>query len=72
MLHPGGLSRDDPIDAADARFIVESAGLKRGEVEQAITDVRLPASPEVQDQFRGASERLLNSLWPSGSAVGSA
>jgi len=57
------LMRDDPVDAADAQFIVKSGGLGRSDIERAIAAVRLPASSEVREEFRRASARLL-SLWP--------
>lgn len=56
------LMRDEPLDFADARFIVQQAGLTKSDVEEAVAGVRLPDSLEVQEEFGRASERLLASL----------
>jgi hypothetical protein len=56
------LMRDDPIDQADARFIVSSAGLTREQIEQAIRSARVPKIPEIFEQFQRASQRLLASI----------
>jgi hypothetical protein len=56
------LMRYEPIDQADARFIVASAGLTRKEIEQALQAARLPDSDEVREQFSLASASLLESL----------
>ncbi len=56
------LMRDDPIDQADARFIVSRAGLDRGQIEQAIRSARVPDIPEILEQFQRASRRLLASM----------
>ena len=51
--------RDDPIDLSDARFIVRAGRLTRESITAAIACARLPASPEVREQFALASRRLL-------------
>ena len=56
------LMRDDPIDQADALFIVRETGLTKAAIEDAVRRVRLPASEEVAEQFAGASARLLARL----------
>lgn len=56
------LMRDDPIDQSDARFVVKAAGLTVTAVEAALAMARIPASPEVVEQFALASRRLLEGL----------
>lgn len=56
------LMRDDPIDQADARFIVSRAGFAREQIEQAIRSARVPDIPEISEQFQRASRRLLASI----------
>lgn len=53
------LMRDDPQDLQDALFIVRSAGLTASDIRQALQDARFPSVPEVVEQFRAASDRLL-------------
>ncbi len=54
--------RDDPIDREDALFIVERSGLTRAEVAAACQQARVPDIPELQEQFKAASARLLAAL----------
>ena len=56
------LMRDDPIDQADARFIVTAATLRRREVDAALLAARVPDIHEIQEQFELSTKRLLNSL----------
>lgn len=56
------LMRDDPIDQADARFILSRAGFAREDVEQTLRSARVPEIPEIVEQFHQATERLLKSL----------
>jgi hypothetical protein len=56
------LMRDDPIDRTDALFIVRSGGFTAEQITRAISAARLPASPEVAEQFHAATARLLSSL----------
>lgn len=56
------LMRDDPIDQADARFIVQAAGLTIRDIEEAIGAARVPTVAEVQEQFAAAGARLLAGL----------
>jgi hypothetical protein len=53
------LMRDDPIDQADARFIVTAGALTAESIENALAAARVPASPEVKEQLAAASRRLL-------------
>jgi hypothetical protein len=53
------LMRDDPLDYADARFVVERAGLDQRAIEGAIATARVPAVPEVQEQFKLCAARFL-------------
>jgi len=56
------LMRDDPIDQADARFIVTSTGIQRDDIVAAIQSARIPESAEIVEQFQQASARLLAAL----------
>ena len=56
------LMRDDPIDRADALFIVRAGGLTLEAIEGTLAAVRLPDSIEVREQFDLASRRLLRTL----------
>jgi hypothetical protein len=53
------LMRDDPIDRADARFIVQSAPLSPDEINAAIRAARVPAVPEIEEQFRLAVRHFI-------------
>jgi hypothetical protein len=53
------LMRDDPVDLADARFIVERARLTTEQIRSAIQSARVPDIPEVQEQFALCSKRVL-------------
>jgi len=56
------LMRDEPVDRADAQFIVRSGGLARAEVERALSRARVPDVAEIREQFKLASGKLLASL----------
>lgn len=53
------LMRDDALDLADAQFIAQRAGLDRRAIQQAIHEARVPAVPEVEEQFRICAARFL-------------
>ncbi len=53
------LMRDDAADLADARFIVQRAGLGKETIRRAIARARVPAIPEIEHQFRICSARFL-------------
>jgi hypothetical protein len=53
------LMRDDPLDLADARFVVQRAGLDQQTIERAIKAARVPTVPELQEQFRLCAARFL-------------
>jgi hypothetical protein len=53
------LMRDDPQDQQDARFIMRVAGLDSAAVEFLLKVARVPPIPEIEEQFRLASARLL-------------
>jgi hypothetical protein len=54
------LMRDDPLDQQDARFIISQAGLSVAQIQAALAQARVPAIPELQEQFALAARRLLN------------
>jgi len=56
------LMRDDPIDHADALFLAKKANLGCSEVQRALEQARIPAIPEIEEQFALASRRLLERL----------
>ena len=56
------LMRDDPIDHADAMFIVRRTALGRPEIECALREARIPDSVEIREQFARATARLLQAL----------
>lgn len=56
------LMRDDPIDRADAMFIVRAAGLTRKDVETALRDARIPDVEEIREQFQASARRLLSAI----------
>lgn len=56
------LMRNDPIDRTDALFIVRAAGLTRTQIQQALTEARVPALTEIQEQFALAQQALLTAL----------
>jgi len=56
------LMRDDPIDRADAQFIVRVADLGVSDVTAAIAKARVPDSLEIQEQFEVASRKLLETI----------
>ena len=53
------LMRDDPIDRTDALFIVNAAPRSPAEIRHAIESARIPAIPEVAEQFEKCSRRFL-------------
>lgn len=53
------LMRDDPVDLADARFIVARAGLGRAEIENACREARVPEIAEIRQCFARCIQRLL-------------
>jgi hypothetical protein len=53
------LMRDDPVDFADARFIVTRSGLSEAAIRQGLADARAPDEECVRDEFAKASSRLL-------------
>ncbi len=55
------LMRDDSLDLADARFIVERAGLTDEQVRAAIASARVPDVPEIREQFEICTRRFLGS-----------
>jgi len=56
------LMRDDPIDQADALFIVDRAGFDGAYVKRALRSARVPEVPEIREQFALASLRLLSRI----------
>ena len=56
------LMRDDPIDRADAQFIVRVSNLGISDITNAIDRARVPDSPEIQEQLEQASSKLLKTL----------
>ncbi len=56
------LMRDDPIDRADAQFIVRVSNLGISDIIEAISRARVPDSPEIQEQLERASSKLLKTL----------
>ncbi|MGD0649610.1 MAG: hypothetical protein ABSA97_00450 [Verrucomicrobiia bacterium] len=56
------LMRDDPIDRADALFIVRAARLTQSQVGQAIREARVPDLSEIREQFALACPKLLAAL----------
>ena len=59
------LMRDDPIDQADAMFLIKQAGLALARIRSAISEARVPPIPEIEEQFAIASRRLLDRLGAS-------
>ena len=55
------LMRDDPIDRADAQFIIRTAPLSPEQIRVAIHAARVPPIPEIEDQFRACIGRFLPS-----------
>jgi len=53
------LMRDDPLDLADARFIVERSKLSPNQIAGAIQQARVPDIPELREQFAICSKRFL-------------
>lgn len=53
------LMRDDPIDRADARFIVESGHLTVDQIREAIHNARVPPIPEIAEQFERCAKQFL-------------
>ncbi len=53
------LMRDDPIDAADARFIVRRAGFSKEAIRRAIDSARVPQIAEIEEQFSICAGRFV-------------
>jgi len=53
------LMRDDPIDRADAMFIVRVTPLSDDQIRSAILAARVPSVPEIDEQFRICSRRFV-------------
>ncbi len=53
------LMRDDPLDLADARFIVKRAGFTKPEISGLIQSARVPDITEIREQFQICSQRFL-------------
>ena len=53
------LMRDDPLDRADADFIVRQGRLNAEEIREAIRAARVPEVPEVREQFAQCIHRFL-------------
>ena len=51
--------RDDPIDRADAMFIVRAAPLSIDQIRMTILAARVPPVPEIDEQFRICTRRFL-------------
>ena len=56
------LMRDDPIDRADALFIVQAARLSPAQIRAAIQEARIPMVPEIMEQFNQCSRRFLQAM----------
>ena len=56
------LMRNDPIDHADAQFIAQASNLDASDITAAIARAYVPDSPEIQEQFKLASQKLLRAL----------
>ncbi len=53
------LMRDDPLDLADARFIVERARLSPDQISRAIQSANVPDIPEIRENFQRCARRFL-------------
>lgn len=53
------LMRDDPIDRSDAAFIVKAAALTQDQIRRSIMAARVPAVPEIEEQFKICAGRFL-------------
>ena len=56
------LMRDDPQDQQDALFITKEAGLSLADIQSAIQRARIPPIPEIIEEFKKASRRLLKAF----------
>ncbi len=54
------LMRDDPIDRADALFIVKAAPLSMDQIRRAIQLARIPPVPEIAEQFDRCSRFFMS------------
>lgn len=52
------LMRDDPIDRADAQFIVDAAAMTPAQIRSALLAARIPPVPELVEQFHLCSQRF--------------
>ena len=53
------LMRYDPIDVADAQFILDHSGMSSADIRALIEAARVPDIPEIQEQFALCSKRFL-------------
>lgn len=53
------LMRNDPIDQADARFIIDRAGLTPAQIAAALREARVPDISEIREQFAICSRPYL-------------
>lgn len=53
------LMRYDPVDLNDAQFILDRSGMARADISTLIETARVPAIPEIQEQFALCSRRFL-------------
>lgn len=56
------LMRDDPQDQNDALFIIDTGNLTMDEIRKGLDEARIPDIPELLEQFKAASNRLLRRL----------
>ena len=56
------LMRNDHLDQNDALFLVRTAHLSAEKIQQAMHEARVPAIPEIQEQFAVASQIFLTRL----------
>ncbi len=56
------MMRDDPVDRQDIRFIMECSACSKSDIQKALSEARIPAIPEIRDQFQRASRDLTDTL----------
>ena len=56
------LMRDDPLDRADAQFLVRYNGWSRDQVKAFFSQARVPDIPELREQFAICREKLLKEM----------
>ncbi len=64
------LMRADPQDLQDALFIARAAGLTAGQIQEGLAAARVPAIPEVTEQFQQATQHFW-AAWELEPAAGS-